>query len=191
MADKDNIKNEKQKKIQSDYKEKGKKLTDAYESLVSAINLYPIESPNDIMEIIELAPNFRLLNYKSVLKTLDIKTEFYKKEMESYCLDYERKSDIEDEIYNIKLIKGKIEENKNNYFRAKKAYSSFEILYKNIFCIYASQDVRNRLVEFKVNISNTFIAGLSVNNFDDSTKNIIEVSKRELIDAIRDDLGNN
>lgn len=58
-----------------------------------------------------------------------------------------------------------------------------------IFDLYAGQDVRNRLVEFEVVIHNVFISGHSVGDVDDPLDNIVTISRRNLINSMRNDIG--
>ena len=55
--------------------------------------------------------------------------------------------------------------------------------------LYASQDVRNCLVEFEVEVHNAFISGRNVGNADDPLNNRIEIIRRKLINSIRGDIG--
>ena len=58
-----------------------------------------------------------------------------------------------------------------------------------IFDLYASQHVRNWLVRFEVTIHNIFISGYSVGEPDDPNDNTIKIARRELINAMRNDIG--
>lgn len=75
------------------------------------------------------------------------------------------------------------------YFNAKDRYEDFCKTKKCEFDLYASQDVRNQLVEFEVIIHNVFISGYIADFADDPINNIMLISRRKLINSMRNDLG--
>ena len=62
---------------QKEYQAKRDILTDIYKSLITIINLYPDESPNDIIEHIKYPPNYSLESYDAIFSSLDFKLEDY------------------------------------------------------------------------------------------------------------------
>ena len=72
---------------------------------------------------------------------------------------------------------------------ARDKYKSFCESNKVVFDLYAGQDVRNCLVKFEVVIHNVFISGHMVGDKDDPINNIIQISRRNLINSIRNDIG--
>lgn len=100
------------------------------------------------------------------------------------------KSDIEIQISNREYAKEKISLIREQYNKAKEEYKLFCESDKAIFDIYAGQSVRNSLVEFEVAIYNVFISGLRAGE-EDSINNVIQVSRRNIVNAMRDDIGIN
>ncbi|MFC0731448.1 hypothetical protein [Enterococcus faecalis] len=164
-------------------------LTEVYKSLISVVDLYPEESPNDILEHIQYSPNYSLESYDAIFNILDIKLEDYKEQLKIVNIDYQRRADIEVEISNINYAKDKLEMNRDSYYKAVKEYASFLDSEKTVFELYASQSVKNCLVRFEVIIHNVFISGYSAMIPDNQNENIIKMRRRELIQAMRDDIG--
>ncbi|NST23806.1 hypothetical protein HRG43_11460 [Enterococcus faecalis] len=164
-------------------------LTEVYKSLISVVDLYPEESPNDILEHIQYGPNYSLESYDAIFNILDIKLEDYKEQLKIVNIDYQRRADIEVEISNINYAKDKLEMNRDSYYKAVKEYASFLDSDKTVFELYASQSVKNCLVRFEVIIHNVFISGYSAMIPDNQNENIIKMRRRELIQAMRDDIG--
>ncbi len=125
----------------------------------------------------------------AVLKSLDYQVEDYINQLNVENIDYERKSDIESQILNREDAKNKISENREEYYIARDKYKSFCECDKVAFDLYAGQEVRNRLVEFEVVIQNVFISGQNAGEDGDPINNIIHVSRRNLINSMRSDLG--
>ncbi|WP_221637602.1 hypothetical protein [Listeria booriae] len=174
---------------QKEYQAKRETLTEVYKSLISIINLFPDESPNDILRNIEYAPNYCLENYDAVFSILDIKFKDYETQISIPNIDYERKNSIRTEISNINYAKEKLAVNKNSYQKAVKEYTSFIDSDKIVFDLYASRNVRSWLVRFEIIIHNVFISGYSVGDPDDPLENTIKIYRRELINAMRKDIG--
>lgn len=164
-------------------------LTEVYKSLISVVDLYPEESPNDILEHIQYGPNYSLESYDAIFNILDIKLEAYKEQLKIINIDYQRRAHIEVEISNINYAKDKLEMNRDSYYKAVKEYASFLDSDKTVFELYASQSVKNCLVRFEVIIHNVFISGYSAMIPDNQNENIIKMRRRELIQAMRDDIG--
>lgn len=174
---------------QKEYLAKRETLTEIYKSLITIINLYPNESPNDILTWIKNSPNYSLESYDSIFTSLDFMLEDYEKQLKSPVIDHQRKNDIQNQISNIKYAKEKLTLNKDFYFKAKKENLAFAETDKTIFDLYASQYVLNCLVEFDVTIYNVFTSGQSVGEPDNPNNNTIKIAKRKIIHAMRSDIG--
>jgi hypothetical protein len=176
---------------QQEYQSKRETLSEVYKTLVSVINLFPAVSPSDVLKYVEDAPNYSMEHFDSVLKSLDYQIEDYKNQLSTPNIDYKRKNDIETQISNREYAKKEISEIRDKYYMARDKYKSFCESDKVTFDIYAGKNVRNRLVEFEVAIHNTFISGHRVEDVDDPINNIIKISRRELINSMRNDIGIN
>lgn len=174
---------------QTMFQSKRKNLNDVYKILISIINLYPSSSPNDILKFVKYSPNYTMEHYDAVLKSLDYLVEDYKNQLNVENIDYDQKSDIKTQISNIEYAKNKISENRDEYYIARDKYKSFYEYDKVVFDLYAGQEVRNRLVEFEVVIHNVFISGRNAGEDGDPINNIVHVSRRNLINSMRSDLG--
>lgn len=174
---------------QKEYQSKREHLNEVYKELISIINLYPNSSPNDILKYVENAPNYSMEHFDSILKSLDYQIEDYKEQLNIANIDYERKNDINIQISNREYAKKKICEIRNEYYIAKTKYKSFCESDKVTFDLYAGQDVKNCLVEFEVIIHNAFISGRRVGDQDDPINNIIQMSRRNLVNSMRSDIG--
>jgi hypothetical protein len=171
------------------FQSKRENLNDIYKTLISIINLYPSSSPNDILKFVEYSPNYSMEDYDSVLRSLDYKVEDYKNQLNVGNIDYDLKSDIETQISNIEYAKNKISANRDEYHIARDKYKSFCECDKIAFDLYAGQEVRNHLEKFGVVIHNVFISGRNAGEDGDPIKNIIHISRRDLINSMRSDLG--
>lgn len=170
-------------------KSKRDNLSEVYKSLISVINIYPNASPNDILQYVEYSPNYLCESFDGVLITLDYQIEDYRKKLGIPNMDYERINDIKTQISNREYAKKRIVEIRDAYYKAQDKYKSFCESEKVIFELYAGQYVKNCLVEFEVVIHNVFISGYSVGDADDPLNNSIEISRRNLISSMRDDIG--
>lgn len=168
---------------------KRENLNEVYKHLISIINLFPVESPNDVLNCVEFAPNYSMEHFDSILQSLDYQIDDYKRQLNIPNIDYERKSDIEIQISNREYSKEKIAEIRDKYHKAKDEYKIFNETDKVIFDLYAGQEVRNCLVEFDVVIHNVFISGYRAGNVDDPINNKIKIACRTLIDSVRYDIG--
>ena len=173
------------------YQSKQDNLHEVYKTLISAINLFPEESPNDILKYLEYPPNYSLEHFDSILHILDYQIEYYQEQLNTLNINYDRKSNIEIEISNREYSKKKISEIRDQYYKARDKYKSFCESDKVIFDLYAGQDVLNCLVEFDRVIDNVFISGHSVGKVDDPLHNTIKISRRKLINSMRNDIGLN
>lgn len=174
---------------QKEYQVKRDILTGVYKSLITTVNLYPDESPSDVIGHISYPPNYSLENYDAVFKTLDFKLEDYEEQLNNTNYDYYKISDIETEISNIKYAKKSLVTNRDSYYEAVKEYESFVDSDKTLFDLYAGQHVKNCLVRFEVTIHNVFISGHSVGDPDDPNANIIKICRHDLVNAMRTDIG--
>lgn len=171
------------------FQSKRENLNDVYKVLISIINLYPSSSPNDILKFVEYSPNYSMEHYEAVLRSLDYQVEDYENQLNVENIGYDRKSDIESQILNREYAKNKISENRDEYYIARDKYKSFCECDKVAFDLYAGQEVRNRLVEFEVVIKNVFISGQNAGEDGDPINNIIHISRRNLINSMKSDLG--
>ena len=176
---------------QREYQSKRDNLSEVYKTLISTINLFPEASPNDILKYVEYAPNYSLERFDSILRSLDYQIEDCQVQLNNHNINFERKSDIEVQISNKEYAKKEISRIRDEYYKARDEYKSFYESDKVFLDLYAGQDVRNYLVKFEVVIHNVFISGRSVGDVDDPTSNIIKISRRELIDSMRKDIGIN
>lgn len=174
---------------QKDYQSKREHLNEVYKELISIINLYPNSSPNDILKYIDYAPDYSMEYFDSILQILDSQIEDYKKQLNNKNIKYEEKCDIDTQISNREYAKQNIFEIRDEYYTARDKYKSFCESNKVVFDLYAGQDVRNCLVKFEVVIHNVFISGRMAGDKDDPINNIIQISRRNLINSIRNDIG--
>ena len=98
-------------------------------------------------------------------------------------------SDINEQISNREYAKKEISKIRDEYYAAKEKYKLFCESDKVIFDLYAGQGVRNCLVEFEVIIHNVFKSGRSVGDKNDPINNTIQVSRRNLVNSMRTDIG--
>lgn len=183
-------------KIRYDYtikqqETKKERLSKTYERLIKIVNLYPSTSPNDVLNGVEYAPNYSMEWFDAVLNSLDYQIEDYLKQLQSVNISYERKSNIEIQISNREYAKEKISLIREQYNKAKEEYKLFCESDKAIFDIYAGQSVRNSLVEFEIAIHNVFISGRRAGEEGDPINNVIQVSRRNIVNAMRNDVGIN
>lgn len=176
---------------QKEFQSKREYLSEVYKELISIINLYPASSPNDILKNVEYAPNYFMENFDAILKSLDYQIEHHKKQLNIGNIDYKQRNDVDEQISNREYAKKKICEVRDEYYAAKDKYKSFCESDKATFDLHAGQDVRNSLVEFEVIIHNVFISGRKVGNQDDPINNSIQVSRRNLVNSMRNDIGIN
>lgn len=176
---------QKESQVKRDY------LSGVYKTLVSVINCYPNESPTDILKNIKYSPNYSLESFDAILKTLDYQIEDYRNQLNDVDISYEQKNDADEQLSNREHAKKKISEIRDKYYNARDKYKSFCESDKMIFDLYAGPNVRNALVGFEVVMHNVFISGRSVGEVYDPLNNSIEISRRNLVDSMRNDLGIN
>jgi len=174
---------------QIEYQSKRDNLHEVYKTLISIINLFPNASPNDTLKYVEYAPNYSLEHFDSILKSLDYQIEDYQGQLKISAIDYERKNHIERQISNREYAKKKISKICDDYYKACDKYRVFCESEKVIFDLYAGQHMRNYLIKFEVVIHNVFVSGRSVGDVDDPLYNIISISRRNLINSMRNDIG--
>ncbi|EAC3182373.1 hypothetical protein XN77_05920 [Listeria monocytogenes] len=174
---------------QENYRAKRENLTEVYRSLILIVNLFPNESPTDIIKNIKYGPYYSLENYNGIFRTLDYKIEDYEKRKSFSNLDYEEKNDIDIEISNIEYAKDKLARNRKSYQKAVKCFNQFKDSDKAIFDLYVGTHVQNCLVNFEITINNVFISGMSVGIPDSPYENSIKIASRKLISAMKKDIG--
>ena len=164
------------------------KLTETYNELLKIIYLFPNKTPYDVMTNLPFSPGFNREDFDTVNRTLAIQIkDDYQKRLERKGLTYKDEEEIKTEIRNRECYIKEIEEIKNQYFLAKKEYERFRSTDK-IIELYASQDVKNCLVEFDVTRDNAFIAGRPL-KYNDGRNNKLNDIRWELEQVIRADLG--
>lgn len=107
---------------QENYRAKRENLTEVYRSLILIVNLFPNESPTDIIKNIKYGPYYSLENYNGIFRTLDYKIEDYEKRKSFSNLDYEEKNDIDIEISNLEYAKDKLARNRKSYQKCCKMF---------------------------------------------------------------------
>lgn len=176
-----------ERKIQSQV-QKQEKLTEPYNELIRIISLFPNKTPYDVMTNLPFSPGFNREDFDTVNRILEIQIkEDYQKRLERKGLTYKDEEEIKTEIRNRECYIKEIEEIKNQYFLAKKEYERFRSTDK-IIELYASQDVKNCLVEFDVTRDNAFITGRPL-EYNDGRNNKLNDIRWELEQVIRADLG--
>ena len=180
---------EKQQIKQQNYQTKREILTEVYKELIRIINLYPNKSPNDIMRRIEDSPNYGSEWFDTVLNSLGYRIEDKQKQLTISNIDYSRKNNLETDLSNLEYAKKEITKNQDKYFGAKERYEIFKENEKMIFDLYAGQEVKNKLVHLEVVIHNVFISGMVFGEADNIEENVIERARKNLIDAMRKDIG--
>ena len=168
---------------------KREKLSEVYLNLISIINSFPNESPSDILQEIKFSPHYLSENFDAILISLDYQIEDYKKQLRSININYSQKNDINTEISNREHTKNQIVKIRDKYYEAKNKFDDWYLSSKNIFDLYAHQNVKKQLVVFKVVIHNTFISGYFSKNIDNQLENNIKVCRQNLIMSMRNDLG--
>ena len=176
-----------ERKIQSQV-QKQEKLTEPYNELIRIISLFPNKTPYDVMTNLPFSPVFNREDFDTVNRILEIQIkEDYRKRLERENLNYQDAEDIKTEIRNREYCIKEIEKIKNQYFLAKKEYERLRSTDK-IIELYASQDVKNYLVEFDVTWHNAFISGRPL-EYNDGRNNKLDDIRWELEQVIRADLG--
>ncbi|MFM0612409.1 hypothetical protein P7J31_10500 [Streptococcus suis] len=175
------------KQFREDKKVKQEKLTTVYEDLLKIVSLYPNQTPYDIMFTFSYAPNFHLENFDTVCEIIKYQIEDYQLRLARGDLTYQDEEDIKTEIRNREYYIREIKKTAVQYFKAKEQYEKFRSEDK-LIDLFASQEVKDCLVELEVLIHNAFIAGreLKYNNGRDSKLDDVH---RKLKYLIRADLG--
>lgn len=130
-------------------------------------------------------------HFDSILKLLDYQIVHYKRQLNMENIGYDEKNDIEEQLSNAEYAKKAISRICDEYYIAKDKYTSFCKSDKVIFDLYAGQEVRNCLAEFEVIIDNVFISDRKAGDYGDPINNIIQVSRRNLVNSMRKDIGLN
>ena len=166
-------------------------LRDIYTNIIGIVNIYPNESPNDVLKNIEFAPGYLLEEFDSVIKNLDYQVEDYERTLDTKkSLTREEKNKIEVAVNNIKYAKKEILRIEIEYMDARERYDEFKKNGKSVFDLYAGIEVRNSLVEFETVVHNVFVSGMRAGDRYEPLSNIINVSRNNLIQKMREDIGN-
>ena len=168
---------------------KREKLTDIYTELVSIINAYPKESPNNVLENIEYPPHYSMESFDSIVDILNYQIDDYKRLLENKSISIEAKNHNETQIRKREYAIEQVLKIKEDYCNARDAYKTFCKTKKMVLDLYAGQNVKNNIVEFEVLIHNVFISGHALNDVYDPRYNKIEVIRRDIIDSMRNDIG--
>lgn len=175
--------------LEKGFEVKREQLGKIYEELLSILNTFPKVSPTDILKNIEFPPCYSMESFESVIEILNYQINDGKEKLDSEMVSQKEKRDIKSDIEKRKYCIEQIKKNQEDYFKAKEAYCLFKQSDKMIIDMYAGQSVRNCLVEFEVVLHNAFISGHSVGDAYDSSKNLIEVTRNKIVNAIRNDIG--
>lgn len=183
---------EKREHEQREHQIKRDNLTEVYKNLISAINLFPSISPNDIMNDDEYAPSYSSESFDITLECLDIQIEFEQGVLKNSKLTYDEKNKVETKIANLKYFKKNIIRNKEKYFEAKKELAIFDKEHRKTLSLYAGPKVQVCLYNFEVIIHNVFTSGYRAQMIENNVSiNIISKSRSTLIYALREDIGTN
>ena len=168
---------------------KREKLTDIYTELVSNINSYPKESPNNVLENIEYPPHYSMESFDSIVDILNYQIDDYKRLLENTSTSTEDKNHNEAQIRQREYAIEQVLRIKEDYCNARDAYRTFCKTKKMVLDLYAGQTVKNNIIEFEVLIRNIFISGHNLDDVYDPRCNKIEVIRRTIIDSMRNDIG--
>lgn len=173
---------------QKQIKIKRKKLNNLYYDLINIINMYPNQSPNDVLKNVDYAPNYSLESFDAINTILDYQIEDYK-ECKAKQTYKEQKYELDLNIRNREYAKKEIIQIRNAYFQANDAYNRFKKSNKTDFDLYAGQEVKESLMTFEVVIHNIFISGRRAENSDVSAHNNIDFARKKIVDSIKEDIG--
>lgn len=166
-------------------------LSGIYERLIYIFNLYPNESPSDILK--HHADNSLLYtgeNYDSVIICLEKQIHNFEDKLNMPHLSFDDKAVVITKIGNREGAIEKLYDNQKSYNMAKNKLANFyKSMEQSTFELYASQDVKNCRVFLEVAIDNIFVAGRSAISDDKYKTNIIDFNRRNLIMSMRADLG--
>lgn len=163
------------------------KLADDYKLLISIIEKYPNDSPNDYLSQLEYPPRFSQENFNDFIRNIDYQIKDYNDKFDD--IKCENGENNRTQVRNREYVKEKTKEIRESYNAAKSEYELFCVNEKPLLEIYASQEVLNRLFLFEKKVFDVFFAG-NINRYNDDSLNCkIVDAKRDLIQAIRDDLG--
>lgn len=168
---------------------KREKLTDIYTELVSIINSFPKESPNNVLENIEYSPHYEMESFDSIVDILNYQIEDYKRLLENKSISIDAKNHNETQIRKREYAIEQVHKIKEDYYNARDAYRIFCKTKKMVLDLYSGQVVKNNIVEFDVLIHNIFISGHRIEDVYDPRYNMIEVVRRNIIDSMRNDIG--
>jgi len=177
-------------KIRFEYaKRQQERLSDVYEMLMGIVNLFPREAPSDVLAEIEYPPNFAAGGFEGVLNSLNYQIGDCEKQLQNADIGDERKKEIQKRILKLGDVKGKITSIQKQYYKAKEEYRLFCGSDKAILDLYAGQDVINSIEAFEIAIHNTFVSGHCSETATEPSNNTIQISRRNIVNAIRSDLG--
>ena len=160
-------------------------LKKIYCQLVKILELYPNDTPQNIMFNLQDKPCYRLENFDIIVSILDSKASHYSEKLKIDIFREEEKEQFRCNIAEFEHLKESMLKNKRQYFEAKVAYEEFTKINRAKIRLYSSIDVQNRLCEFEVAVHNLFISGYYVDENDYYSMSFV---KSRLIDSMRSDL---
>lgn len=160
-------------------------LKKTYCQLVKILELYPNDTPQNIMCNLPYKPYYRLENFDIIVYILDCKASHYSEKLKIELFREEDKEQFRCNIAEFERLKESILKNKSKYFEAKAAYEEFTKINRAKIRLYSSIDVQNRLCEFEVAVHNLFISGYYIDENDYYSMSFV---KSRLIDSMRSDL---
>lgn len=162
-------------------------MTTAYIELLKIVSLYPNQTPYDIMSTFSYTPHFHGENFDAVCKILKYQIEDYQRRLSRGGLVYQDEEDFKTEIRNREYYIRETQKIAEQYFEAKEQYEKFSSEDK-LIDLYASQEIKNCLVEFEVLINNAFIAGREL-KYNDGRDSKLDNVRRKLEYLMRTDIG--
>lgn len=168
-------------------KVKQEKLTEVYTELLKIVSLYPDSTPYDVMSTFPYSPNFHLENFDAVCRILEHQIEDFQNKLGRNGLTYQYKEEIRTEIRNREYYIREIKEIAKKYFEAQKEYKEFKNRDK-LIDLYASQEVKDCLVDFEVLVNNSFTAGRAL-RYNDGRDSKLDNLRNKLEYLMREDIG--
>lgn len=160
-------------------------LKKTYCQLVKILELYPNDTPQNIMFNLQDKPCYGLENFDIIVSILDCKASHYSEKLKIDIFREEEKEQFRCNIAELEYLKETILKNKKKYFEAKVAFEEFIRRNSATIRLYSGLDVQNRLCEFEVAVHNLFISGYYVDENDYYSMRFV---KNRLIDSMRSDL---
>ena len=116
-------------------------LKKTYCQLVKILELYPNDTPQNIMCNLPYKPYYRLENFDIIVSILDFQASYYSEKLKIEIFREEEKEQFRCNIAELEYLKETILKNKKQYFEAKVAYEEFMRINRANICLYSSIDV--------------------------------------------------